>query len=144
MTSWITEEGRIDAVEILLHRVPEFDILPSIDDIRTRIKDVPQLVLTSHEDGVPVGFKIGYERDGRFYSWLGGVEGRFRKKEIASHLADYQEQWARKQGYSTIWMKTRNRFPQMLLMATRRGFRITGLYPGDKINEHRIVLEKSL
>lgn len=144
MTPYVIEEGNLDAVELLLGRVPEFDIPPTIDDIRYRIKDVPHLILTAHVEGLPVGFKIGYEREGRFYSWLGGVDDRFRQRGIASYLADYQEQWARKQGYKTIWMKTRNRFPQMLLMATQRGFRITSLHPRDEIGEHRIVLEKSL
>ncbi len=144
MTPYVIEEGNLDAVEILLGSVPEFDIPPTIDDIRIRLTGVPRLVLTGHAEGMPVGFKIGYEREGRFYSWLGGVDSRFRQRGIASHLADYQEQWARKQGYKTIWMKTRNRFPQMLLMATQRGFRITSLHPMDKIGEHRIVLEKSL
>ena len=144
MIPFAIEEGNLDAVALLLGRIPEFDIPPTIDEIRARVKDVPHLILTAHEEVVPVGFKIGYERDGRFYSWLGGVDGRFRQQGIASHLADYQEQWARKQGYKTIRMKTRNRFPQMLLMATQRGFRITSLHPRDEIGEHRIVLEKSL
>jgi GNAT superfamily N-acetyltransferase len=144
MTSIRIEEGRLDAVEFLLKDIPEFDIPPTLESITARIKDVPHLILTAHDHEMPVGFKIGYERDGRFYSWLGGVGARHRQKGIATHLADYQEQWARKKGYTTIWMKTRNRFPQMLLMATQRGFRIIGLHPMDKIGEHRIVLEKSL
>lgn len=144
MTPCVIEEGRLDAMEILLNRISEFEIPPTIDDIMARIKDVPHLVLTAHTEDIPVGFKIGYQRDGRFYSWLGAVDSQFRQRGIASHLADYQEQWARKQGYKSIWMKTRNRFPQMLLMATQRGFRITSLHPMDKIGEHRIVLEKSL
>ena len=144
MTPFAIEEGNLDAVALLLGRIPEFDIPPTIDEIRARVKDVPHLILTAHKEGLPVGFKIGYERDRRFYSWLGGVDARFRQHGIASHLADYQEQWARKQRYKTIWMKTRNRFPQMLLMATQRGFRITSLHPRDEIGEHRIVLEKSL
>ena len=144
MTPCVIEEGRLDAVEILLKGISEFDIPPTLEVIRGRIKDVPHLVLTAHADGLPVGFKIGYEREGRFYSWLGGVDRKHRQRGIASQLADYQEHWARKQGYTSIWMKTRNRFPQMLLMATQRGFRITSLHPMDKIADHRIVLEKSL
>jgi ribosomal protein S18 acetylase RimI-like enzyme len=144
MTSYVIEEGRLDAVEILLKGISEFDTPPTLEVIKDRIKDVPHLVLTAYANGLPVGFKIGYEREGRFYSWLGGIDRNYRQRGIASHLADYQEQWARNRGYKTIWMKTRNRFPQMLLMATQRGFRITSLHPMDKIGEHRIVLEKSL
>jgi predicted GNAT superfamily acetyltransferase len=137
-------EGRLDDVMAVLQGIPEFDNLPDAEAIMVRLKDVPHLILTASDQGKAVGFKIGYERDGHFYSWLGGVIPSCRKHGIAGLLADKQEQWAKAQGYTTIWMKTRNRFPAMLLMAIRRGFRITRIEPRDKIAEHRIVLTKSL
>lgn len=138
-------EDRLDDVLVLLHQVPELDeALPSAADIMIRIKDVPHSILTAYVDGAPAGFKIGYEREGRFYSWLGGVVPAMRQHGVAKHLAEYQEVWAKAQGYTQIWMKTRNRFPAMLLMAVRRGFRIIRIEPRDDLREHRIVLEKSL
>jgi GNAT superfamily N-acetyltransferase len=102
------------------------------------------LVLTAHDGNTAAGFKIGYEREGAFYSWLGGVLPEYRRKGVATLLADAQEKWAREQGYKSIWMKTRNRFPGMLILAVGRGFRITGFDPRGEIGEHRIVLTKSI
>jgi hypothetical protein len=41
-------------------------------------------------------------------------------------------------------MKTRNCFPAMLLMAHRRGFRITRVIPRSELGQNRIILEKAL
>jgi GNAT superfamily N-acetyltransferase len=138
------EENNLKDLESILLKIPEFEHLPTMGDIHSRIYGVRHLVLTAHDHFLVVGFKIGYERDGRFYSWLGGVVPPYRQQGVASLLADRQEQWAKEQGYPSIWMKTRNCFPEMLIMAIRRGFRITGFDPRDKIEEHRIVLEKSI
>ena len=35
---------------------------------------------------LPIGFKVGYERDGYFYSWMGGVLSDYRKKGVAQNL----------------------------------------------------------
>jgi GNAT superfamily N-acetyltransferase len=91
-----------------------------------------------------LGFKIGYERDGQFYSWLGAIIPSFRKMGIATAFANRQEEWARNHGYHTLWMKTRNRFPEMLIMALQRGFVITGFDAREHVREHRIILAKSL
>ncbi len=144
MTSFTIEENKLDAVMCLLAGIPELDTSPALEEIRSRTNHVPHLILTAHEDGQPIGFKIGYERDGHFYSWLGGVLPMHRQKGIAALMADRQEAWAKNEGYRVIWMKTRNRFPEMLIMALRRVFRITSLDPREKIEEHRIVLSKSL
>ena len=138
------EENNFDAVLAIIKAIPEFDDLPNSDSIKSRLLGKPHLMLTAHDGDQPVGFKIGYERDHRFYSWLGGVIQSHRSHGVAGKLADRQEEWAKQQGYSSIWMKTRNRFPVMLLMAVRRGFRIIAIDSRDKIAEHRIVLEKSL
>ncbi len=144
MTAFTIEEGRTSDVIQMLREVPEFGSTPSMDQIIARIGLAPHLVLTAYVEGKPAGFKIGYERDGTFYSWLGGVLPVYRRSGVAARLADAQESWAKTHGYKTIWMKTRNRFPGMLMMAIGRGFQITGFDPRDKIGEHRIVLTKSL
>lgn len=128
----------------MIQGIPEFGSTPTLDQITARIGLVPHLVLTGYVEEKPAGFKIGYERDGTFYSWLGGVLPLYRRSGVATKLADAQESWAKTHGYKTIWMKTRNRFPGMLMMAFGRGFQITGFDPRGEIGEHRIVLKKSL
>ena len=144
MTSFTIEENRLEAVLYLLDNIPELDTSPLFEEILSRTAQVPHLILTAYDGKQPIGFKIGYERDGHFYSWLGGVLPGCRQKGIAAFLADHQEEWAKNEGYTDIWMKTRNRFPEMLIMALRRGFRIMSLDPRETIEEHRIVLAKSL
>ena len=136
--------GDLDSVMEVLHAIPEFDHLPSKEIIQQRISGVPHLVLTAHDESATLGFKIGYMRDGVFYSWLGAVHPQSRQLGVAKALADEQENWARQQGYNRIWMKTRNRFPEMLIMAIRRGFKITRLEGRDTLGENRIYLEKNL
>lgn len=143
MNSFSIQEGRLEDVVSLLKEIPEFEQTPDATSIQDRINHVPHLVLTAYEGTIPVGFKIGYEREGRFYSWLGAILPPYRQSGLASALADYQENWARQNGYKSIWMKTRNCFPEMLLMAVRRGFRITSMDPREDLRQNRIILEKT-
>lgn len=144
MTPVIIEENLLEEAVLLLREIPEFSNIPETSQILERLASKPHLILTAHSGARVIGCKLGYERDGRFYSWLGAVHPDFRQNGIASILADRQENWAREQGYSSIWMKTRNAFPEMLIMALRRGFQIIGLDLRDEVREHRIILEKKL
>jgi GNAT superfamily N-acetyltransferase len=144
MIPFVIEENRLEDVMLVLSQIPEFEKTPDAGSIQSRLIDKPHLVLSARNDSGPRGFKIGYERDRKFYSWLGGVLPEYRNKGIASALASRQEEWAKNQGYTTIWMKTRNCFPEMLMMAIGRGFRIVGFDPRKEVGQHRIVLEKSI
>ena len=138
------EEGRPEDVIHILSQIPEFDHLPDVEMIKSRLTNIPHLILLAILNEKVVGFKIGYERNHHFYSWLGAIHPEYRRQGIAEALADTQESWARERGYTRIWMKTRNRFPKMLMMALNRGFRIIQIDPRESIAEHRIILEKSL
>jgi GNAT superfamily N-acetyltransferase len=137
-------EGQLADVWGLLNTIPEFGNIPGSEVIQNRISPVPHLVLTAYEGEIVIACKVGYERDGRFYSWLGAVLPAYRKSGVATVLADYQEEWVKARGYTSIWMKTRNCFPAMLLMAHRRGFRITQVIPRAELSQNRIILEKAL
>ncbi|MBP7239042.1 MAG: GNAT family N-acetyltransferase [Saprospiraceae bacterium] len=144
MIPYVIEENRLDDAMLVIRQIPEFENIPEADRILSRLVNTPHLILSASIDSVPIGFKIGYERDGMFYSWLGGILPEYRNKGIASALAEKQEEWAKTHGYTTIWMKTRNCFPEMLMMAIGRGFRIIGFDPREEVGQHRIVLEKSI
>jgi GNAT superfamily N-acetyltransferase len=144
MIPCVIVENSLEDVIHVLSQIPEFESIPDTDHILSRLDNKSQLILSARVESMPIGFKIGYERNGKFYSWLGAITPAFRNKGIASALASRQEEWVRNQGYTTIWMKTRNCFPEMLMMAIGRGFRIVGFDPKEVVGQHRIVLEKSI
>ncbi len=144
MIPFTIEENKLEDIVHVLKLIPEFENTPDAVSIQSRLIDKPHLILSAHIDSILVGFKIGYERDGKFYSWLGAILPEYRNRGIASALADRQEEWVRNHGYTSIWMKTRNCFPEMLLMAVGRGFRIVGFELREEVGQHRIVLEKSI
>lgn len=109
---------------------------------KKRFKEVPYLILVAESEGRMVGFKVGYERDGYWYSWLGGVHADFRRQGIANLLADAQDAWAQAKGYPHVTCKTRNYNQTMLVWAIKRGFRIWELQPREKLDDYRVVLRR--
>lgn len=139
-------EGSIEEVVELSRRLPEFHEPYGVEEYVKRLSQTNHLILVAEEDNKAAAFKIGYERerDGSFYSWVGGVLPTFRRKGFALQLAEAQEAWALEQGYHQIKFKTRNRHKAMLHFALGRDFYITGLelYPDPM--ETRIWLARDL
>ena len=104
------------------------------------------MILVAEKDQQVVGFKVGYDRyrDGSFYSWIGGVLPENRKDGIATQLANEQEKWVSEQGFSSIMLKTRNRFRAMLIFALKNGFLIENIEIKGNIEDNRIILRKML
>lgn len=138
--------GSIGEVVALSRQVPELTDPYGEPVYREKLDGKPHLILIACEGLFPVGFKVGYQRegDGSFYSWMGGVMPDYRRKHIARLLAEAQESWAREHGYHRIVCKTRNRHQAMLLFALKNGFRITAVDPQPDPEENRIWLEKML
>ncbi len=111
-----------------------------------RLSNTQYLILVAEKDQQVVGFKIGYDRyqDGSFYSWLGGVLSENRKEGIAAQLANEQEKWVSEQGFSSITLKTRNRFRAMLIFALKNGFLIENIEIKENAEDNRIILRKML
>lgn len=61
---------------------------PPDRDLAVRIRQKPRVMVPIvYEDGQPIGYKLGYERQrDTFYSWLGGVHPDFRRRGIAREL----------------------------------------------------------
>ena len=134
----------IETVVRLSKQIPEFSAPHRLDEYEKRLKNTKHLILVAFDRSLPIGFKVGYERDGYFYSWMGGVLPKYRMKGVAQKLADEQEAWARQQNYSHITFKTRNRHRAMLLFALKNDFQIIGLEKRQDISENRILLRKIL
>ena len=100
----------IDTVVRFSQTIPEFDNPPDHSEYHRRLDHVPHLILIAKLEGKLSGFKVGYERDGNFYSWMGGVLPAYRKRGVAKALAKYQEDWANKKSPA----KTATRLPKLL------------------------------
>ena len=137
--------GRLEDAVDLAHQIPEFDNPYNIDEYKKRLLS-DHLVLTAHIENEIVGFKIGYDRfnDGSFYSWMGGVLPENRNQSIADMLADYQENWAKNNGYASIRLKTRKKHEAMLSFSKKRGFVITKKIAKIPKEESRTWMEKQL
>jgi ribosomal protein S18 acetylase RimI-like enzyme len=132
-----------DAVTVS-QQIPEFNEPYPVDEYVRRLSGVPHYILTAYVEGRPVGFKVGYEREGTFYSWMGGVLPQFRQEGIGDRLAERQEQWARQKGYTRVTIKTRKKYKAMLGLLKKRGYRVLRTIPKQPAEETRIWLEKVL
>lgn len=139
-------KGTIEEVVALSRQVTEFFQPYSEKTYEERLTDVTHLILIAEFEGKPAGFKVGYERYGHdtFYSWMGGVLPAFRRKGIATLLADEQEKWAKNKGYKKVVLKTRNRLSNMIHFGLNRGFVIVDLVKKGEPEDYRVVMEKSL
>ncbi len=137
-------KGSIEDTVQIMQGLPEFQSPYNLLEVKNRIEKVPHLNLIATADDVLSGFKLGYERDGYFYSWLGGVLPKYRRHGIAQMLADEQEKWTKRNGYKTITFKTRNCHKAMLRFSLKNGFDIFRIEEKESIEEYRIWLRKRL
>lgn len=142
----IIRQGSIQEVVALTLLFPEFIHPYLADEYMKRLHKTPHLILVAEVENKLAGCKIGYERekDGSFYSWIGGVLPDYRRMGIARRLAMTQEKWAKEKGYKCIRFKTLNRHVNMLVFALQSGFQIIGFEPYSNHEESRIWLEKKL
>lgn len=138
------KEGTLEEVVALSLKIPEFIDPHPMEEYQNRLQHTPRLVLVAYADQTPVGFKVGYEREGYFYSWMGAVLPAYRRHHAATLLAEAQEDWAVQQGYPHVTFKTRNYLKSMLLFALKRGFYILAVEKRDKVADYRILLRKFL
>ncbi|KAF1016358.1 MAG: Acetyltransferase YpeA [Stenotrophomonas maltophilia] len=117
-------EASLDDVLAVLSRVPELAQGRTRETYAQRLHGRPALLLVALAAGEAVGFKVGYALDAQvFYSWIGGVVPGQRGRGIAQALLEAQQQWARAQGFACIEVKSSARFPSMLALLERNGYR---------------------
>ena len=146
MESFHIHEGTLDDAVMVSANVPEFDDPYEIPEYSKRLYSTTHLILTAYDDHNPIAFKIGYQRhfDRSFYSWVGAVLPNYRRKGIANNLADYQETWAKKNGYNSIKIQTREKHKAMLRFAINREFQITYRIEKTSSSNTRIWMNKPL
>lgn len=137
-------EGTIEEAVWISAQLPEFVAPYPASAYRERLAGVPHLILLACVGGQAAGFKVGYELEGSFYSWMGGVLPDYRRRGVARALASEQESWAKQRGYSRLLMKSRNEHRAMLIFALSNGFSISSVEKRPVLSANRIWLEKVL
>lgn len=137
-------QSNIETVVACSKKIPEFRDPPRKEQYEERLAGVPHLILIAKVGEEIAGFKVGYQREAYFYSWMGAVLPAYRKCGIAKKLAEAQEEWARQQGYDSITFKTRNQHKGMLIFALKNGFDIIGFKEKENTATNRILLRKVL
>ncbi|MBN3521790.1 GNAT family N-acetyltransferase [Algoriphagus lutimaris] len=142
----VVREGSIEEIFQIHQGIPEFYEKVEFEFYKERLKDNMYLALVAEQNGELVGFKVGYQsqKPEVLYSWIGGVRPAFRKSGVATALADYQEEWAKKNGFKKVFFKTRNRFPEMIKFGLGRNFKIVEVIRKDSVENFRIVMLKKL
>lgn len=138
------KEDNLETVVQLSSKIPEFHNPHQLLEYQKRLANVPSVILIAYVDEIPAGFKVGYEKEGYFYSWMGAILPEYRRLGLATQLAEKQEEWAKVKGYPHVTFKTRNRLKSMLVFALNRGFNIIKIEEREKIEEFRIILRKVL
>ncbi|MCQ1057907.1 GNAT family N-acetyltransferase [Photobacterium sp. ZSDE20] len=140
----IREASTEEAVTVLV-AITEFARPATEDELKQRLRVHRALILVAEIDGELAGVKIGYQlSEDCFYSWLGGVAPAGRRSGVAQALLEAQEAWVLAQGYQTLRVKSRNRFPAMLRLLLRNGYQIEHLEKKDGIEDFRLHFVKQL
>jgi len=139
---FIIKPGTIEQAVAVSKLVPELRNPYPANEYQQRFAGIPHLILCAYVGEKAVGFKAGYEREGYFYSWMGGVLPAYRRLGVAQQLAEAQQSWAKSQGYDSITFKTRNVHKGMLIFALKNGFNIIDVEPKSEVSANRIWLKK--
>ena len=110
-----------------------------------RYQNKEHVKIVAYLNDIPIGYIVGYDKfnDGEsFYVWMAGVDYKYRRKGALTKLMQYQIDWAKRQGYSKLKIKTRNARREMLSFLVKNGFNFTEVEKKENIIENRINLEK--
>ena len=134
---------------IKVHKnIKEFnETKPEKEYFENRYRDREKLIIVAYYNNVPAGYIIGYDKfqDGKnFYCWMAGVDSKFRKLGILTKMMQYQENWAKKKGYSILKIKTRNNRREMLSFLVKHNFNFLSVEKRDNIQDNRINLQKEI
>jgi len=138
------KQGTINEIVLLSKQIPEFEKPYENSEYKMRFENTKHLILIAYYFEKPIGFKVGYQIEDYFYTWMGGILPNFRNRNIAKKLAQKQEEWIKENGFAKIKLKTRNKHKSMLHFALSNGFKIIGFEPNENREESRIILEKKV
>ena len=136
--------GTIEEAYKVFMLIPELDRYLSFQELKEKLADNYLVVVADHE-GILIGFKLGYLiSTSEFYSWLGGVIPAYRNSGVAQSLLDFQEDWVKISGFKSMSVKSMNRFPSMLRLLIKNGYKIKSVENFGDSDKERIEFIKRL
>ncbi len=142
----IVKESTIE-VAVLVHKdIPEFDKPADVSFFEARYKDKLHVIFVAYLDEKPIGYMIAYDKFGKnsVYCWMAGVIPEHRQAGALKNLMESLEKWCQDKKTHTIHIKTRNHRRAMLNYLIKNGYNLTEVQTEPKIENNRILLQKSL
>ena len=118
----------------------------SYDYFASRYKGKNPLLFAAYSEKAPVGYMISYDKynDSSFYCWMTGVIPQHRNQGILKKMMLFLEKTAKKQGYKSIKLTTRNMRRAMLAYLVKYGYNIIDFSAQSKIKHNKSIWEKEL
>lgn len=124
----------------IIHSLPEFSHKTTEQEIRERIEGKDHDFFIIKDNANTAGFLVAYNLDEKvYYNWIMGVLPEFRRKGFGKKLIEQFESSAREKGYTTVHVKTMEKFKGMQHLLTNLKYEKIGL--DDK---GKIILRKNL
>lgn len=135
--------GTIEDAVAVEQGIPEFAPAKSAADYESRIGEKPHLILVAWDGEQPIAYKVGYEEDAQtFYSWVGAVLPAYRRLGLAQQLMELQELWVQSRGYTQIRVKSMNKFPGMLILLIKNGYKMVDIDCPQEPDRAKILFAK--
>lgn len=136
---------RINTAIAVHKQVSEFDKNYLDHFFEQRLVGRKHLITVAYLGKNPAGYMISYDdRDGSVYCWMAGVIPEFRRNCALHAMMGFLENWALKNGFSKVKIKTRNKWRGMLTYLVKNGFLFTKVDGYEDVGENRIYLEKDI
>lgn len=146
MSNFIIKETNLEEALKIFPKIVEFDRKEAgkADYCNNRLKNLDNIILASYVENIIVGYLIGHEKEGNFYCWVVGVDPNYRRKGIFTAMMKKFEEYAKKQGYKKVTLKTLNNKREMLNYMVKNNWNFIKIYPKDNVRENEILLEKEI
>ena len=146
MKDFIVKKVSLEESLKVFPKIVEFDRKEAgtVEFCNNKINGLDNIILSAYVDEESVGYLISYEKNGDFYCWVVGVDPKYRRKGILTSMMNIFEEYAKKEGYSKITLKTLNNKREMLSYLVKNNWNFTKVIVKNNILENEILLEKTL
>ena len=130
----------------IFNKIPEFDRheYGTVEYCKKRINNRDNLILSAYANEDNVAYLIAYEDNKSFYCWVAAVEPSFRQKGILSKMMKIYEDYAKKNNYKEISIKTDNNKREMLNYLVKNNWYFVDVIKNCDLKNNEILLKKEI